>query len=70
MPEISITDFTDFLLKVGVNRIKKVDEIHSRGEYNPAKDYWKLLRECIQDHHLKDRELSFNNTGASTKKQD
>jgi hypothetical protein len=69
MPEISVTDFTDFLLKVGVSRIAKVSEIHDRGKYDPAKDYWKLLRECIQDHHLKGIELSFSSTGASDKKQ-
>jgi hypothetical protein len=68
MPEISVTDFADFVLKVGVSRIQKVAEIHQRGAYDPAKDYWKLLRDCIQDHHAKGTELSLINTRAHEKK--
>jgi|GEM_PF-4710579 hypothetical protein len=39
MLEISVTDFADFVLKVGVCQIKKAEEIHQRGAYDPAKDY-------------------------------
>ena len=70
MPNISITDFTDFILRTGQPRITKVSEIISRGEYHPAQDFWKLLREQICDFHDgKAPDISFGNTGAAAKKQ-
>ena len=51
MPDISLTDFVDFVIKSGTPRITKVKEIKSREQYNPAWDYWKQLREGIHDFH-------------------
>ncbi len=70
MPEISITDFTDFILRTGPPKISKVTEVFKRGEYDPAHDFWKLLRESICEFHEgKLSQLTFNATGASEKKR-
>lgn len=70
MPDISITDFTDFVLKVGGTKITKVTELKKRGEYDPRTDYWKLLRDSIRDFHEGKLEaLSFGATGAHSRKE-
>jgi hypothetical protein len=70
MPDISITDFTDFILKVGPPKITKVAELHRRMEYIPAHDFWKPLRDQICDFHEgKNSDLSFASTGAHSRKQ-
>jgi len=51
LPEISLTDFVDFVIKAGSPKLTKVREIASRGEYAPAFDYWKTAREHIADFH-------------------
>jgi hypothetical protein len=51
LPEISLTDFVDFVIKAGSPKLTKVREITTRGGYSPAFDYWKTLREHIADSH-------------------
>jgi hypothetical protein len=51
MPEISLTDFVDFVNKIGPPRLTKVKDIKTRPGYSPAVDYWKPLREAIRDFH-------------------
>lgn len=52
MPEISLTDFVDFVTKSGTPRLTKVRSLRDRGEYDPAADFWKGLREeIIKFHH-------------------
>jgi hypothetical protein len=51
MPEISLTDFVDFVIKSGTPKLTKVREIKKRGDYEPAFDFWKQLREGIQIFH-------------------
>lgn len=51
MPEISLTDFVDFVVKVGSPKLTKVREIKTRGQYSPAIDFWKRLREGIICFH-------------------
>ncbi len=51
MPEISLTDFVEFVNKIGPPRLTKVKEIKTRPEYSPAVDFWKPLREAIRDFH-------------------
>lgn len=51
MIEISLTDFIDFVSKVGGSKFTKVNEVHSRDDYHPAFDFWKPLREAIVEMH-------------------
>ena len=51
MPEISLTDFVEFVNKIGPPRLTKVKEIKTRPAYSPAVDFWKPLREAIRDFH-------------------
>jgi hypothetical protein len=51
MPDISLTDFVEFVNKIGSPRLTKVKEIKTRPEYSPAVDFWKPLREAIRDFH-------------------
>lgn len=53
MPEITLTDFVDFVIKYGTPKLTKVREIKKRGEYEPAFDYWKQLRDGIRSFHRK-----------------
>src|SRR5438046_71606 len=53
MPTISLTDFVDFAIKSGTPKLTKVREVKNRHGYEPALDYWKHLREGIQDFHRK-----------------
>jgi hypothetical protein len=71
MPDISITDFTDFILRTGLPKISKVAEIFRRGDYQPSHDFWKLLREHICEYHegAHGGRLTFDLTGAHEKKR-
>ena len=51
MPDISLTDFVDFVIKAGTPKLTKVTEIKHRPEYSPAFDFWKPLRTGIRDFH-------------------
>lgn len=51
MPEISLTDFVDFVIKSGTPKLTKVREIKNRGDYEPAFDFWKQLRDGMQSFH-------------------
>ena len=70
VPDISISDFSDFVLRTGTAKITKVAEIFGRGEYNPAHDFWKPLRDNICEFHEgKVSSISFGASGAHEKKQ-
>jgi hypothetical protein len=70
MPDISIIDFTDFVLRTGQAKITKVVQLFKRPEYVPSHDFWKLLREHICDFHEgRTTKLAFEHTGAHEKKQ-
>lgn len=49
--QISLTDFIEFVSKVGTTKFTKVKEIKKRPPYHPAFDFWKLLREKIVEVH-------------------
>jgi hypothetical protein len=51
MPEISLTDWVDFVITAGPPQFTKVKELASRGEYDPRFDFWKPLREGLQNYH-------------------
>lgn len=56
MINISLTDFIDFVSKVGTSKYSKVNQIFSRDEYHPAFDFWKPLREGIVDFHEQNKD--------------
>lgn len=51
MPEVSLTDFVDFASKSGTSRMTAVRTIKQRPEYHPKRDYYRELREFLQDLH-------------------
>lgn len=51
MPEISLSDFVDFVMKAGIPRATKVRQITERKPYEPAIDFWKSLRDGLRDYH-------------------
>ncbi len=51
MPEISLTDFVDFVISQGTPRITKVRVLKERGKYAPRFDFWRPLREAIEEFH-------------------
>jgi len=70
MPDISIIDFTDFVMRTGAPKITKVVEIFKRGEYVPSHDFWKPLRDHICEFHEgASSKLAFGLTGAHEKKR-
>lgn len=54
MPEISLTDFVDFVIKSGTPKLTKVRTIKTRPDYEPAFDFWKPLRDGIKAFHKAD----------------
>lgn len=58
MINISLTDFIDYVSKVGTPKFTKVSQIYYRDEYQPAFDFWKPLREGIIDLHLNNKDKS------------
>lgn len=57
MPTISLTDFVDFVIKTGPAKLTKVKQLVGRGDYDPRFDFWKGLRDGIQDSHQGRRSL-------------
>lgn len=49
--EISLTDFVEFVIKSGSPKLTIVKQIKNRTVYHPSKDYWKKLRDKIQETH-------------------
>lgn len=70
MPSISLTEFVDFILKVGTTKVTKVSDIKKKPPYNPATDHWRQLRlhfcSFLEGSAPK---LSFAATGAKDKKE-
>lgn len=52
--QISLTDFIEFVSKIGTTKFTKVKEIKNRPPYQPAFDFWKPLREAIIQLHKED----------------
>lgn len=49
---ISLIDFADYVMKVGLSQRTKVKELCFRENYCPSHDFWKCLREAIQRFHI------------------
>lgn len=52
--EISLTDFIDFVNKSGNQKMTQVRKLKNRPDYEPFSDFYKVLREKIQQIHKKD----------------
>ena len=57
--EISLTNFTDFLLRVGLPKLKQAETIWERyrSDYEHHKDYYKQFREAVCAIHRKGRPI-------------
>lgn len=51
MPDISLTDFVDFVTRTGNPRLTRVRQVRGRGQYHPAFDFWRALRQAIVRFH-------------------
>ena len=58
MINISLTDFIDYISKIGASKFTLANQIYSREEYHPAFDFWKPLRDGIIDFHKLDKDKS------------
>jgi len=57
MANISLTDFVDFAISTPPSQLTKVRQLCSRGAYDPRFDFWKTLREGVQEFHEKGKKL-------------
>lgn len=51
MPQISLTDFVDFVIRSGPPKQTKVRQIKEREQYHPAFDFWRQFREGVREFH-------------------
>lgn len=61
MPEISLTEFVDFVIKAGTPKqteVRRIKRQHLRG-YHPSRDYWRKLRDGIVELHRNGYPKSF-----------
>lgn len=52
---LSLTDFVDFVVSSGTPKLTKVKTVKERGDYHPAYDFWKALRDGIIEFHRNNR---------------
>lgn len=60
MPEISLTEFVDFVIKSGtpkLTEVKRIKKQHLAG-YHPTRDYWCKMRDGIVEMHQQAQENS------------
>lgn len=48
---ISLTDFVEYVTKTGTSKLTVVKSIKKRPGYHPIFDYWKKLRDAIDNYH-------------------
>ena len=58
MPNISLTDFVDFVSKSGTPKSTHVRKVKNRGDYKPYQDYYKQIREAIIGMHEQNQDVS------------
>jgi hypothetical protein len=51
MVQISMTDFVDFVISSGSPKLTKVRQVKGRGDYDPATDFWRPLRDGLVAFH-------------------
>ncbi|MBC7390208.1 MAG: hypothetical protein H7329_13410 [Opitutaceae bacterium] len=57
--EITLTDFVDYVALAGGKKQTKVVQIKKRDDYGPEKDFYRKLRERIEDLHKGDHTSDF-----------
>jgi hypothetical protein len=56
--KVSLTYFVDFVLKAGTPKLTVVRNFKNNGEYDPAADFYKKIRDGIVDFHEKNQPSS------------
>lgn len=51
MPQLSLTDLVDIVSTAGTPKATKVSQVKNRGDYAPAFDFYKALREGLSAAH-------------------
>lgn len=51
MPRISLTEFVDIVVRSGIPKMHKLSTIKNRPPYEPAYDFYKIIREALEDTH-------------------
>lgn len=51
MPRISLTEFVDIVVRSGIPKMNKLSTIKNRPPYEPAYDFYKIIREALEDTH-------------------
>lgn len=51
MPSISLTDLVDITSKAGTSKVTKVRQIKYRPSYDPSTDFYKRIRDHIEETH-------------------
>lgn len=51
MPRLSLTDFIDIVSRAGTSRTTKVAQLKKRPPYDPAFDFYKIVRDAIEATH-------------------
>lgn len=54
MIRISLTDFIEYVAKVGTTKHTKVKQMKTRDKYHPAFDFWKQLRDELKKLHYEE----------------
>ena len=55
MPEISLTEFFEYLSAAGMKKAAVVRKIKNKNVYDPKEDYYKGFRDSVQSFHKGDR---------------
>ena len=59
MPRISLTDFIDIVLRSGISKMDKLSAVKNRPPYKPAYDFYKIIREALEDTHQNARNKTY-----------
>lgn len=51
--DVSMSEFADFHVLTGSPKVAKVRALKSRGDYEPATDFWRPLRNAITAYHAR-----------------
>lgn len=54
---VPLSDFVEFVMRVGTSNVSKVRELRKRDRYRPGSDVSKPVRHAIEDHHRQSNEV-------------
>jgi len=66
---VSLTTFVDFVCRAGTPKATVVRQWKRRQDYNVARDYYKVLRDAIVDHHRKGTAMPMPSTTPKNKRE-